>query len=119
MNRFMAADIIDYEIIGDDMQVVVVELDPGEGVRAEAGTMMFMDQDIEMQTGTEGGLFKGFKRMLTGESFSSPRFCIMVWGKRALRLVHPIRVKSYPWSSVHWGARFYARKTRFFVLPGV
>lgn len=31
------ADVIDYRIIGDDMQIVEVELDPSEGVRAEAG----------------------------------------------------------------------------------
>ena len=63
------ADIIDYRIYGDDMQMVEIELDPGEGVRAEAGAMMFMEKGIEMQTSTEGGLFKGFKRMITGESF--------------------------------------------------
>lgn len=63
------ADVIDYELIGDDMQVVQVELDPDEGVRAEAGAMLYMSAGIEMQTGTDGGLFKGFKRMLTGESF--------------------------------------------------
>ncbi len=34
------ADVIDYTIIGDDMQVVEVTLDPGEGVRAEAGAML-------------------------------------------------------------------------------
>jgi len=33
-------DIIDYKIFGDDMQIVEIELDPGEGVRAEAGAMM-------------------------------------------------------------------------------
>lgn len=63
------ADVIDYKIFGDDMQVVEIELDPAEGVRAEAGAMMYMDQGIEMQTSTGGGIFKGFKRMLTGESF--------------------------------------------------
>ncbi|HEX3012132.1 MAG TPA: AIM24 family protein, partial [Syntrophomonadaceae bacterium] len=43
------SDVIDYKIIGDDMQIVEVELDPGEGIRAEAGAMMYMDQGIEMQ----------------------------------------------------------------------
>lgn len=62
-------DVIDYQIFGDDMQIVEIELDPGEGVRAEAGAMMFMEAGIEMQTSTGGGLFKGFKRMITGESF--------------------------------------------------
>lgn len=63
------ADVIDYQIFGDDMQIVEIELDPEEGIRAEAGTMMYMEQGINMQTGTGGGLFKGFKRMITGESF--------------------------------------------------
>lgn len=63
------ADIIDYKISGAEMQIVEIELDPGEGVRAEAGAMLYMDQNIEMQTSTGGGLFKGFKRAFTGESF--------------------------------------------------
>jgi len=63
------ADVIDYNIYGNDMQVVEIELDAGEGVRAEAGAMLYMEGGIEMQTSSGGGLFKGFKRMLTGESF--------------------------------------------------
>ncbi|MFQ6093331.1 MAG: AIM24 family protein, partial [bacterium] len=61
------ADIIDYKIYGDDMQIVEIELDPHEGVRAEAGAMMYMGEGIEMETSAGGGLFKGFKRMITGE----------------------------------------------------
>jgi uncharacterized protein (AIM24 family) len=61
--------VIDYSIIGNDMQIVEIGLDSGEGVRAEVGAMLFMEEGIEMQTTTGGGLFKGFKRMLTGESF--------------------------------------------------
>jgi uncharacterized protein (TIGR00266 family) len=63
------ADVIDYQIYGDDLQLVEIELDPGEGVRAEVGTMTYMENGIEMQTDTGGGLFKGLKRMVTGESF--------------------------------------------------
>lgn len=63
------ADSIDYTIHGDDLQIVEVELDPGEAARGEVGTMMYMDSDIEMQTSTGGGVFKGLKRMFTGESF--------------------------------------------------
>ena len=68
------ADIIDYIVRGDDMQLVEIALDPGEGVRAEAGAMMYMEDGIQMQTNTGGGLFKGFKRMLTGESFFITNF---------------------------------------------
>jgi len=64
------ADVIDYKIYGGDLQLVEVELDPREGVQAEVGTMTYMEEGIEMQTGMGGGgLFSGFKRMLTGESF--------------------------------------------------
>lgn len=65
----MAADNIDYTISGHDLQIVEIELDPGEGVRAEAGAMVYMDQAIQMQTGTGGGIFKGLKRMLSGAGF--------------------------------------------------
>jgi uncharacterized protein (AIM24 family) len=61
------ADVIDYKIFGDDMQIVEVELDPGEGVRAEAGAMMYMDPTIDMQTGTGGGASKGESRGIGGE----------------------------------------------------
>ena len=75
------ADVIDHRIIGDDMQLVEIELDPGEGVRAEAGAMMYMEQGIEMQTSTGGGIFKGFKRMITGESFFITTFLFNGNGK--------------------------------------
>ena len=73
----MATDIIDYAIIGDDMQAVIITLDPNEAVVAEAGTMMFMDPDVEMATqmsmNDEGGFFGkrmgAGKRVITGESF--------------------------------------------------
>ncbi|RMF59565.1 MAG: TIGR00266 family protein [Calditrichaeota bacterium] len=60
---------IDYELIGDDMQAVIIALDPGEMVQAEAGAMMYMTDGVQMNTGTGGGLLKGVKRILTGESF--------------------------------------------------
>jgi len=63
------ADIIDYNVFGDDLQLVEIELNPGEGVWAEAGTMIYMEDGIEMQTSTGGGLLKGIKRTITGESF--------------------------------------------------
>ena len=44
------SDVLDYQLIGDDLQAVIVTLDPGETVIAEAGAMMFMEQGIEMNT---------------------------------------------------------------------
>ncbi len=74
----MPTDVIDYEILGDDLQAVVITLDPQEAVVAEAGAMMYLEDDIEMATslsmtddqgGIMGKLFKAGKRMVTGESF--------------------------------------------------
>ena len=69
---------VDYRILGDDMQFVEVELDPGEAAVSEAGAMMYMDDGIEMETvfgdgsqqtgGLLGSLVGAGKRLLTGES---------------------------------------------------
>jgi len=63
------ADQVDYRLEGDDFQAVVITLDPGEGVRAEPGAFMWMENGIEMDTGTGGGLMSGLKRKIAGESF--------------------------------------------------
>jgi uncharacterized protein (TIGR00266 family) len=63
------ADDIDYRILGDDMQIVEIILDPGEGVRAETGAMLYLEGGVEMATGTGGGLLSGLKRMVSGEGF--------------------------------------------------
>jgi uncharacterized protein (TIGR00266 family) len=74
----MAMDVIDYEIKGAEMQFVEVELDPGEAAVGEAGSMMFMDGGIAMDTvfgdgspqqgGFFGKLMGAGKRLITGES---------------------------------------------------
>ena len=61
--------MIDHEIIGDDMQAVVLTLGGGDVVRAEAGALMYMTDAIEMEAKMEGGLLGGLKRkLLAGES---------------------------------------------------
>jgi uncharacterized protein (TIGR00266 family) len=59
---------IDYSLVGDDMQAVIIALDPGETVQAEAGAMMFMENGIEMNADLQGGILGGLKRMVSGES---------------------------------------------------
>ena len=63
-----------YEILGDDMQTAVVELDNGEFVQADAGSMFFMEGDIDMDLRMPGGWVGGLKRMFVGESFMLPVF---------------------------------------------
>lgn len=62
--------MVQHEVIGDDMQAVILSLGAGDVVRAEAGAMMFMTESIEMDAKMEGGFFGGLKRkFLSGESF--------------------------------------------------
>lgn len=79
------ADQIDYQLIGDDMQAVIITLDPNESVMAEAGSMMFMTDGIKMDTkaatsdkgGLAGALIGGIQRVVAGESFFVTTFkCI-------------------------------------------
>ena len=63
-----------YEIIGDDMQVAVVQLDQGEFVQADAGSMFFMEGNVEMDLRMPGGWVGGLKRMFVGESLMLPIF---------------------------------------------
>jgi uncharacterized protein (TIGR00266 family) len=107
------ADIIDYEIHGDDMQAVEIELDPGEGVRAEAGAMMFMEQGIEMQTSTDGGLFRGFKRMITGESFFITTFLNNASKKEHVTFGAPYPGKIIPLELDKLGGEFLCQKDAF------
>ena len=107
------ADVIDYTIHGDDMQLVEVELDPGEGVRAEAGAMMYMGPGIELQTSTGGGLFKGFKRMLTGESFFITTFLHTGQGKGYVAFGAPYPGKIVPLDLGQLGGTFLCQKDSF------
>ena len=107
------ADEIDYKIYGDDMQIVEVELDPGEGIRAEAGAMMYMEEGIEMQTSTGGGIFKGFKRMLTGESFFITTFLNNGRGKSHVAFGAPYPGKIIPLDLTNLGGNFLCQKDAF------
>ncbi|QBF84461.1 TIGR00266 family protein [Shewanella maritima] len=90
---------VDYEIIGNSMQLVEVELDPGEVVIAEAGAMSYMEQDInfeakmgdgsEMESGFFGKLMGAGKRMLTGESLFMTHFSNQGGQKRKVAFAAP------------------------------
>jgi uncharacterized protein (TIGR00266 family) len=71
---------IDFEIHGEELQFIEVQLDPGESAIAEAGALMYMTQGVRMETifgdgseasrtsGLFGSLLSAGKRLLTGES---------------------------------------------------
>jgi uncharacterized protein (TIGR00266 family) len=90
---------VDYKILGDDMQIVEVELDPGETVIAEAGAMSYMEEGIEFEarmgdgSEPEQGMFKKLAsavgRKLTGESLFMTHFTNAGMGKRRVAFAAP------------------------------
>jgi len=64
--------MITHEIIGDDMQAVIITLAAGEEVRAEAGAMTYMTDGIEVDARMTGGLLGALKRKV-GKGCSSRR----------------------------------------------
>ncbi len=107
------ADVIEYTIIGDDLQLVEIQLDPGEGVRAEVGAMTYMEDGIQMQTGTGGGLFKGLKRMVTGESFFITSFLNTSQSKSRVAFAAPYPGKVIPVNLIDFGGKFLCQKDAF------
>lgn len=102
----MESHKIDYKVIGDDIQIVEVELDPGETVIAEAGAMNYMDNGItfeaKMGDGSkpEGGLFDKLldagKRAITGESIFLTHFTNAGSGKKSVAFAAPYPGKIIP-----------------------
>lgn len=95
----MRSHEIDYQVYGDDMQFVEVELDSRETVIAEAGVMMYMDDGITFETRMGDGsrpqsglmdkVLSVGKRVLTGESLFMTHFTNVAEGKRRLAFAAP------------------------------
>jgi len=102
----MRSHEVDYTLIGDDMQIVEIELDPGETVIAEAGAMNYMDDGIsfeakmgdgsEADSGLLGKLLGAGKRVLTGESIFMTHFTNNYQGKRRVSFAAPYPGKIIP-----------------------
>ena len=86
---------MDYKITGDVMQALQIQLRQGEEVFAEAGSMLYMGQTIDLQAKMQGGLMKGLMRkFLAGESmFMSIFRCTGPTGH--LALANPIAGKIF------------------------
>jgi len=109
------ADQVDFDIHGEEMQFVEVELDSGESVVAEAGSMMYMGEGIEMQTIFGDGsaqqstmidkLVGAGKRLLTGESLFMTVFTHQGSGKSRAAFASPYPGKIVPVDlGLHGGA---------------
>ncbi len=114
---------IDYRLYGDDMQFVEIELDPGETVIAEAGSLMMMDDGIRMETifgdgSNQGGGFVGKllgagKRVLTGESLFMTTFTNERSGKLTASFASPYPGKIIPMDLTEYGGKVICQKDAF------
>lgn len=114
---------VDYEIIGDDMQMVEVELDPNETVIAEAGGMNYMENGISFEAkmgdgsdanqGMMGKLFSAGKRMLTGESLFVTHFTNKGQGKKRVAFAAPYPGKIIPMNLAELGGKVICQKDAF------
>ena len=119
----MKCQEIDFEVYGDDMQTVEVELDPYETVIAEAGAMNWMEDQInfeakmgdgsEPEKGIFGKLFDGAKRALTGESIFITHFTNIGQGKKRVAFAAPYPGKIVPVNMARIGERIICQKDAF------
>lgn len=119
----MPSHEIDYEIIGDDIQIVEVELDPGETVVAEAGAMNYMDDGISFEAkmgdgskpngGLMGKLMDAGKRALTGESIFMTHFTNSGQGKKRVSFAAPYPGKIMPINLSKVGGELICQKDAF------
>ena len=119
----MTSHEIDYEIYGEEMQYVEIELDPQEGVIAEAGSFMMMEEGIKMDTifgdgsqkdtGVMGKIFGAGKRLLTGESLFMTAFYNTIPGKKKVSFASPYPGKIIPLDLTEFGHKFVCQKDAF------
>ena len=114
---------VDYEIFGDDMQIIEVELDPKETVIAEAGAMNYMEDGISFETkmgdgskpvkGMLDSLMHVGKRVLTGESIFMTHFSNDVPGKKRVAFAAPYPGKIIPLDMAELNNELYCQKDAF------
>ncbi len=114
---------VDYQIVGDDMQFVKIELDPKEAVVAEAGGMMYVEDGIQLDTifgdgsqqqgGFMGALLGAGKRLLTGESLFMTVFHNESGQKRTVAFAAPYPGKILPMHLSELGGELICQKDSF------
>jgi uncharacterized protein (TIGR00266 family) len=114
---------VDYQVVGDDLQLVEVELDPGESVVAEAGAMNYMDEGIDFEArmgdgskpdqGLLGKILSAGKRAIVGESLFMTHFTNRGTGKRRVAFAAPFPGKIIPVDMAQLGGELLCQKDAF------
>jgi len=119
----MQSHEVDYEIFGDGMQIVEVELDPGEKVIAEAGAMNYLEDGIGFESrmgdgaAPSGGIMSSLmnvgKRVLTGESIFLTHFTNNGQGKKRVAFAAPYPGKIIAVDMAEMGGELICQKDAF------
>jgi uncharacterized protein (TIGR00266 family) len=120
----MGMDVVDYEVKGAEMQFVEVELDPGEAAVGEAGSLMYMDAGISMDTvfgdgrangggGLFGKLLGAGKRLVTGESLFTTVYTNQGPNKQKVAFAAPYPGKILPMPLSQLGGLLICQKDAF------
>ncbi len=119
----MQSHEIDYEIIGHDIQLVEIELDPAETVIAEAGAMLYMEEGISFTAKMGDGsnpragffdkLLSAGSRLITGESLFITHFSNQGWGKKRVAFAAPYPGTIIPVNLAEMGGRLIVQKDAF------
>jgi uncharacterized protein (TIGR00266 family) len=120
----MAMDVVDYRIEGGEMQYVEVELDPGEAMVGEAGSLMYMEDGIGLDTvfgdggggggsGLLGKLVGAGKRLLTGESLFTSVYVNNATARRRLGFAAPYPGRILPMDLGRLGGRIVCQRDAF------
>jgi uncharacterized protein (TIGR00266 family) len=122
--RAGSADDIDFEIKGQELQFVEIELDPGESAVAEAGSLVWKDASVDMTTvfgDGSGGAGAGFmdkllgagKRLITGESLFTTVFTHHGSGKARVAFAAPVPGSILPIRLADLGGALICQKDSF------
>lgn len=114
---------IDYKVVGEEMQYVEIELDPGETAIAEPGAFMMMDEGIQMETLFGDGshqhgsilnkLFSAGKRLLVGESLFMTAFTNIAHAKKHVSFASPYPGKIIITDLLRLGGKIICQKDAF------
>ena len=102
-----------YTISGDNLQLVTLEIDPSEKIYAEAGSLVYMSNNINMEAKMRGGFLKGLGRKFAGETMFLTEFMsvggtgLISFGGNAPGTIKPIELNS--------GKEFMVQKDAFLV----
>jgi uncharacterized protein (TIGR00266 family) len=123
MNLQKRCHVIDYEILGDDIQVVEITLDPRETVIAEAGAMNYMDTGISFETKLGDGsnpsagfldnLWSAGKRVLAGDSLFMTHFTNNAPTRKTIAFSGEVLGKIVPLDMQALGGRIIVQKDAF------